>query len=127
MTIQIERKFGYMGYLGRVKLYANDEPIAKLAVGDTYTYEPGEGQGIIRLKVTQLGGGSNTLFLKDPAKVTISVNPYYTITFLLFFACLFAANITPYSIVFLPLALLLCLVFILLGFSKTFVLKEVSE
>ncbi|PAD35454.1 hypothetical protein [Terribacillus saccharophilus] len=126
MTIQIRKKFGYLGFLGRVKLYINDKPITKLSVGDTYTYEPKEDQGIIRLKVKQHGVGSNTLFVRDTSKVTISINPYYTIAFISFFASLFVSTSTSLSLLLIP-AMISLIAFIFIGATQAFVLKEVSE
>lgn len=126
MTIQIRRKFGYLGYLGHVKLFINDEPITKLSVGDTYTYEPEEDQGIIRLRVKQHGVGSNTLFIRDTSNVTISINPYYTVAFFSFFVCLFVSSVTSLSLFLIP-AMISLIALIFIGSTKAFVLKEVEK
>lgn len=128
MSITVVRRTGLIGTILKMTIKINGEKVAKIANGQTL--EVTIPNNVVQVCVTQSGGKSNTIEVKDGEQVQIQSNKWsnriYALYYIIFTIGLFGSNLLYKSIALpvmfvLLIVLLIVLLFILNAFQLTII------
>lgn len=120
--IRIKRNTGMLGFLGRIKIYINDEQAAKIKQDQSTELEIPSDEA--KITVSQAGVLSNELTVKEGQVVEITTSLKYRVYFLFFVLAMFFVGLAlPYDFRIFGYALLIVLPIAIIYFIEGYELK----
>ncbi|WP_423190191.1 hypothetical protein ACO1PF_04775 [Alkalibacterium sp. f15] len=125
MTITLTRSPEVNGSLIKFKVWLNDEPVTKIALGEEKEVLLPKENSVIQIK--QLSGKSNTLTVNDGDHVEISNGPGFRWMILLTVIYVLTITIFDGPIILISLFIAIICFFVLLRKADSFKLTKIDE